>query len=133
MRARYNRGGLEEVLSDESLAWLYVLAAGYEDPEEVDRIMESFPTIEEFAERYGIAIGDPDLKRAYDKYYESILEYNSAMYTAEKKGFERGYDDGVEQGLADGREQGIERSIAALREAGLDEAADLLARSMGDA
>ena len=55
------------MLTDESLAWLYLLAAGYEHPEEVNLIMDNFPTMEEFAARYGIALGDPILKRAYDK------------------------------------------------------------------
>ena len=76
VRELYNRGGMEAVLRDESLAWLYLLAAGYSDPEEAREIMGSFPTMEEFAERYGIAAGDPNLKRAYDKYWESELEYN---------------------------------------------------------
>lgn len=48
-------------------------------------------------------------------------------------GIERGIERGIEQGIEQGVGQGIERSIAALREAGLNDAADLLARSMGDA
>ena len=133
VRELYNRGGLEEVLFDESLAWLYLLAAGYKDPEEVHRIMESFPTIEEFAERYSIAIGDPDLRRAYDKYYEGILEHNSIMYEARKEGREMGIEEGRAEGLAEGRAEGVEQSIAALRAAGLDDAADLLERTTRDA
>lgn len=46
VRGRYNEGGIGEMLADESLAWLYLLAAGYEHPEEVELIMSSFPTME---------------------------------------------------------------------------------------
>ena len=139
---RYNGNDISDVLEDESLAWLYLLARGYRRPEEVEQIMESFPTMEEFATRYGIAIGDPDLKRAYDKYWESEMEYNSRMYTMElegrEQGYREGYDEGTKQGMKEGikegRKEGIKegmekslsQSIAKLREAGLDEAADLL-------
>ena len=124
VRERYNEENIGEVLQDESLAWLYLLATGYKQPEEIDRMAESFPTMEEFAARYGIAIGDPDLKRAYDKYWESIMEYNTEMYIARK--------EATEEGHAEGLKQGLEQSIAQLRAAGFDEAADLLEKTKAD-
>lgn len=48
---------------------------------------------------------------------------------AEARGLEAGREEGLEQGI----EQGIEQSIAALREAGLDDAADLLEKTSGGA
>ena len=122
VRARYNIGNLKDVLADESLAWLYLLANGYKNPEEMGKMSESFPTMEEFAERYGIAIGDPELKRAYDAWWMSEMEYNSIVDYAQKEGLAKGVEQGVRQGI----EQGIEQSIAALRAAGLHDAADLL-------
>jgi len=122
VRQRYNAGNIEDVLADESLAWLYLLAAGYEHPEEVDRIMGSFPTIEEFAVRYGIAIDDPDLKRAYDNYWLSELEYNSVMNQARKDGRAEGREIGLEEGRAEGRAEGIASMVESLRAAGADEA-----------
>lgn len=120
VRARYNDGEhMDEVLTDESLAWLYLLAIGYEDPEEVNAIMKSFPTMEEFATRYGIALGDPDLKRAYDRYWESELEYNSIMEAAR------------EDGREEGRKEGHEEAVATLRAAGFEEAAALVEHLAG--
>ena len=119
MRALYNRGGIEAVLADESLAWLYLLADGYKDPEEVDRMAGAFPTMEEFAQRYGLAIGDPDLALAYERYWESEMEYNSAINYAKREGREEGI---LEERM---------RIDAALRAAGMDEAADLLAGMAG--
>ena len=66
----------KEVLADELTAWLYVLARGYQDKEEVDRIVQSIESIEKFAEMYGLAIDDPDIKRQYDLNQESIFEQN---------------------------------------------------------
>ena len=130
VRELYNgAGGVDSALTDELTAWLYLLAGGYESPEEVGRMSESFPTMEEFAERYGIAIGDPDLKRKYDVWWQSEMEYNSMMSYAKREGRAEGRAEGIEEGI----EEGVQRSIAALREAGLDEAADLLERTARDA
>ncbi|MBQ9044093.1 MAG: PD-(D/E)XK nuclease family transposase [Eggerthellaceae bacterium] len=110
VRERYNGGGgMDEVLADESLAWLYMLAGGYEDPEEMGMMAESFPTMEEFAARYGVAVGDPDLKRKYDAWWQAEMEYNSAISYA--------------------RREGVGLSIKRLREAGMADAADFLERA----
>ena len=104
VRERYNGGNrIEDVLADESLAWLYLLAGGYEDPKELGRMAESFPTMEEFAERYGIAIGDPDLKRKYDVWWQSEMEYNSMVSYARREGREAGLEEGYAEGFEIGR------------------------------
>ena len=121
VRARYNDANIEDVLADESLAWLYLLAAGYKHPEEVNRIMDSFPTIEEFATRYGIAIGDPNLKRAYDKYWESEMEYNSIINEAKRDGFAEGHTEGLAIGRAEGHAEGLAEGRAEGRAEGLVE------------
>ena len=115
---RYNGGSFADVLQDEALAWLYLLAEGYKHPEEADQIMDQFPTMEEFGRRYGLAVGDPDLKRAYDRYWESTLEHNSIMKEARRQGMEQGLEQGLEQGMKRGRDA----LAAQLRELGVDEA-----------
>ena len=39
--------------------------------QELEATMGSFPSIEEFAQKYGIALDDPDMKTRYDLYVES--------------------------------------------------------------
>lgn len=114
----YN-GVTEEVLADELTAWLYVLARGYRNQEEVEEIMESFPDIEEFANRYGLAIDDPDIKRSYEAYQESIMEYNSIIEygqeEAREKAREEGFKKGLEEGLETGFVDAIDEMVAQLR------------------
>lgn len=61
----------------------------------MERIMASFPPIEEFEKRYGMAIDDPDLERVYEKHYESFLEYNTMKHEYENLGFEKGFEAGM--------------------------------------
>lgn len=112
--ARYNGENLDEVLRDEALAWLYLLSRGYEDPEEMSRMVERFPTMDEFAQRYGVAIDDPELKGAYERYWEAELNHRSAIRQARDDGF------------SDGRNALASR----LRELGVDEA--LLAKALAE-
>lgn len=123
----------EDVLNDETLAWLYVLARGFEDKGETMKIAEKFPTIEEFAEQYGIAIDDPELKAKYRAYDIAVKEYKSqqkylarvrreaaekAAKEAEEEGRAIGRALGREEGLARGREEGLEEGRAQGREEG---------------
>ena len=78
---------------------------------------ESISSMEEFAQRYGIAIDDPDLKRKYDVWWQAEMEYNSAMYYAQQEGRETGLREGHEEGLREGREAGLREG----REAGMRE------------
>ena len=98
----YNEGVTEEVLKEELNAWLYVLARGYRNEEELDRIMGSFPTIAEFAEQYGLAIDDPNIRRSYEAYFESVMEYNSII--------EEGIIYGLEKAVEEAR-QGFEQEV----------------------
>jgi len=107
-----------EVLADELTAWLYVLARGYRDEEEVEEIVQS---IEKFAEMYGLAIDDPDIKRQYDLYQESILEQNEIEYEAEQRGLKRGEERGLKLGEERGIERERERIVENLRKLGMSE------------
>ena len=121
---RYNIGS-REVLSEEPLAWLYLLAKGYRNPQEVEAIMSAFPTMEQFAAKYGIAIGDPDLKRQYDLMVESTLEYNTMKREAQMEGHAQGHAEGLAEGraegLAEGRAEGLAEGRAEGRAEGLEE------------
>ena len=122
---RYNLAS-GEVLSDESLAWLYLLAKGYSEPKEVDEMASEFRDILNFAREYGIAIDDPDLERQYRVYESSILEYNAMMNEARDKGHQQGLAEGLEQGL----EQGLAQGLAQGLQQGREEVAERL-RAMG--
>ena len=110
----------KEVLSDPTLAWLYLLTKGFKSEREVDQIMDAFPSLEEFAELYGYALNDPKVERAYDDMISAELEYNSRQdfyKKLEREGFEKGVERGVEQVIAKLRELGADESlIEALRE-----------------
>ena len=137
IKKRYTEKGLGSI-KDEGTAWLYALANGYRDDEEMDGLMSDFPTLREFAERYKRAIDDPEVKRAYDLYVESTLEYNQIVHDAQKKGHDEGYATGHDEGYAtghdegyatgrdegqrEGRKEGRKEVIDRLRELGVDEA-----------
>ncbi len=97
----------EKLVTDEGLAWLYFLAKGYRE-DDMEEVMRCFPDIREFAEHYKIALGDPDLKRTYERYCEARTEYNDIIREAKLWARGQGLEDGRKQGLEDGRKQGLE-------------------------
>ena len=104
----------EEVLEDELLSWAYLLVRGYRSKKDVSEIMSSHHSIEQFAELYGYAVGDPEVVKAYDAYQSAELEYQSRQdYLArkEREAIERGIQQGIEQGIQQGIQQGIEQGI----------------------
>lgn len=112
VRERYN-GLDEEVLGDELAAWMYLLTKGFEDEGEVRKMADGFPTIEEFAEKYGFAISDPELKRAYRMADDAERERKRrAKYEARLR----------REGREEGREETCGKMVAAARAAGVDEA-----------
>ena len=127
IRERYNN--LEAaLLGDEAIVWSYLLTQGYHDDLEVDAIMEEFPSMEEFAERYGYAINDPKVVQAYKDFESAEREYNSRQrYFArkEREAVERGFSRGVEQGIETGIERGIEQGIQQGIEQGIEQGVEL--------
>ncbi|MBQ9041530.1 MAG: PD-(D/E)XK nuclease family transposase [Eggerthellaceae bacterium] len=111
-RKRYNR--FEDIPDDEMAAWLYILANGYKSNEEIERTVEKFPSIEEFAKRYGKAISDPSLMAAYEQ---------EARNWRESESFERWLADKESNDIEQGLEQGLEQATALLAEMGLGEEA----------
>ena len=107
----------EEVLGDELLSWAYLLVRGYRDKKDVSEIVGSHHSIEQFAELYGYAVGDPEVVKAYDAYQSAELEYQSRQdYLArkEREAVERGIEKGIEQGIEQGIEKGIEQEKIAV-------------------
>lgn len=127
VRKRYTVND-EEITTDESLAWLYLLADGYRDDDEMGVIVERFQTMQEFAERYKLAMGDPKLKRAYDKYIEARMEYNEMVYQDKLQARREGHDEGYADGYDAGRNAGYDEG----RNAGYDEGRKDALESMGE-
>lgn len=57
---RCNRAGIESV-RNEADAWMLVLALGAEEDGLTEALKERFPSLEQFAERYGLAASDPEV------------------------------------------------------------------------
>ncbi len=90
----------DEVLGDELLSWAYLLVRGYRNKKDVSEIMSCHHSIEQFAELYGYAVGDPEVVKAYDAYQSAELEYQSRQdYLARKEheAAERGIQKGIKQ------------------------------------
>lgn len=122
----------EEVASDELTAWLYVLAKGWRNPEEVERIMGKILSVKEFGERYNLAMGDPEAWDAYDRHVKWEMEMNSIEKRIERRieervekrvekrltreataaGFDKGYDKGYGKGQAEGYSKGYDSGQA---------------------
>ena len=80
--------------------------------------MGYFEDIREFAERYRIAMDDPELKHTYDLYVESELEYNSRLHADQRRLRREAYEDGWQKGREDGA---VEVLAGLVRDGLLDE------------
>lgn len=132
VRKQYNEL-TEEVLSDKLLSWTYLVTQGYKKGEDMERIVATYPDIEEFAELYGLAVNDPKVMHDYWEAKTAALEYNNRQeYYAklEREGRERGEREGRERGEREGRRIGLAEG----RKEGRKEEADRIAanlRAMG--
>ena len=105
--ARYNAGSVEAPDCD-LMGWLYVLAEGYRDDGEVERIMERLMGIEEFHELYGLAMGDPAADRQYAAYVDGVMTRNDA------------YSYGLDDGRAEGKAEAVSSVLEILGGSGVD-------------
>lgn len=119
------------VLADEALAWAYLLTNGYSSEGEIDAIVDEFPDIAEFAERYGMAANDPKVVQAYEDALSAEREYNARQKyfarverEAADRGFERGWAKGRAEGRAEGKAEGraeeYQRIVGILQQRGVD-------------
>ena len=107
IRKRYT--SLEkEVLNNDLLSWLYLLTNGFKEQQEAETIMDAFPTIQEFAEKYGIALNDPKLKQAYEEFEEAEREYAQRQIylkqieeEAKKKAWDEAWDEAWDKSWAE--------------------------------
>ena len=72
--------------------WLYLLDRGYESEAEMETMAGSSDGMRTFAQRYNIAINDPDLKALYRMEQDALHEEASRLWSAEKRGEKRGAD-----------------------------------------
>ena len=91
------------------------------DDHGMDAMMEQFDTIQEFAERYRLAMGDPELKRAYERYCEARMEYNDMVREGKLWARRQGHDEGIEEGRKEGRKEGHNDIFKRMRALGYDE------------
>ncbi|MBQ9002852.1 MAG: hypothetical protein IJ087_13455 [Eggerthellaceae bacterium] len=108
----------EEVLSDELRARLYLLVRGYECERVVGEMSERFDAMASFAREYGYALDDPELERDFDRWLDSVMEWNSGMRRAEKKGMAQGREEAAREIAAKLRELGIDEGVIAQATAG---------------
>ena len=93
---RKNHKTLESVKGNAFFTWLYILDNGYKSEEEMNMLVQMSPGILNFAERYGIAINDPDLIRRYRLEMDWIRDEKTRIAVAENRGIEKGIKKMVE-------------------------------------
>ena len=77
---------LESVKGNTFYTWLYLLDRGYESEAEMETMAEISEGMRTFAQRYNIAINDPDLKALYRMEQDALHEEASRLWNAEKRG-----------------------------------------------
>ena len=103
---RKNHKTLDSVKDNPFFLWLYMFDNGYKSKEEMNMLAEMSAGIRNFAERYGIAINDPDLIRRYRMEMDWLRDERTRIAVAENRG--------REEGEKKGREEGIKQMVLAL-------------------
>ncbi|MBR1437295.1 MAG: hypothetical protein IJ587_02040 [Synergistaceae bacterium] len=70
---------LASVKDNKFHTWLYLLASGYKDEEEMNVLAEMSEGLKNFAQKYNIAINDPNLVRLYRLELAAIRDEKSRM------------------------------------------------------
>ena len=96
--------------------WLQLINA--ETEEELDMLNETgVPEIQKAVVTLREMSQDEEIQEMARLREKWIMDHNSAMRNAERKGMEKG----IEKGMEKGRQEGIEKMIAAMREMGMSE------------
>lgn len=66
---------------------------------EIRKIFTNDPILKEAHEKYLRFTGDAKLREAYENRLKVLRDKASALYDADRKGFERGIEQGIEQGI----------------------------------
>ncbi len=80
--------------------WLTIFSRGHEDSQFLEEAKKMDAGILQFAERYNLALDDPDFKRKYYYFRSAEMEHNSRVYTAKREGREIGLTEGRAEGAA---------------------------------
>lgn len=74
--------------------WLRYMLGGYKNKEEGEELMAIAYSLKEFAEKFNLAVGDPELKRRYDYYISGVSDENTRLSRAKREGLEQGLKQG---------------------------------------
>ena len=70
---------LESVKNNKFHTWMYLLANGYKDEEEMNMLAGMSEGLKNFAQKYNVAINDPNLIRLYRLEQDAIRDENSRL------------------------------------------------------
>ena len=98
-----------EDISDMLEAWITFI----ESPtsELIDKLEMSSDEIKEAKEELLRLSGNDKERERYEKRFESLLEQNSLLANAERKGLQKGLKKGLQKGLKKGLQKGIEKGL----------------------
>jgi predicted transposase/invertase (TIGR01784 family) len=101
--------------------WLKMFVDGYNNRDFIKEAGKMDAGLTQFAERYNIALGDPDFMKKV-RYIESAeYDYAMGMRTAEKRGEAKGRAEGEAKGRAEGRAEGEAKGRAEGRAEGREQ------------
>jgi predicted transposase/invertase (TIGR01784 family) len=66
--------------------WLRILTDGYKDREFMREVSEMDAGIQQFAQRYNLALNDPDLRRKIDYHRSAEMDYTTRINAARRSG-----------------------------------------------
>ena len=112
---------LESVKDNKFHTWLYLLANGYKDEEEMNMLAEMSEGLKNFAQKYNVAINDPNLVRLYRLEQDAIRDEKSHI------GFAR--NEARQEGLAQGRREANIASALGMKNEGIS--AEVISRITG--
>ncbi len=99
---------LESVQGDTFLSWLYMFDKGYQNPNEMEVLSGMTEGLLNFAQRYNIAINDPDLIRRYRMITDGERDVATQISVAKRKS--------EKEGRREGKEEGLEALVQSLKE-----------------
>ncbi len=90
-RERYKT--LDDVRNNVLLMWLYLFEVGYKNEQELEVLETMTEGMRDFAERYKLAMNDPDLRGLYELDLSARRDHNTMINAAKREGrLEMGHD-----------------------------------------
>ena len=120
---RKNFKTLESVKDNAFHRWLYMFAKGYKNKEEMEMLAEMSEGLKNFAQKYNVAINDPNLVRLYRLEQDAIRDEKSrmgfAIKEAQKEARRVGMQEGLQKGHQEGLQKGLQKAALGMRLKGL--------------